>query len=151
MYGDAVDVFLFALILFDGMDTCWPRELVFNLNALLQLAHILGGEWFGGCDLILFLVLVAWVRQLVCQVTIVCEDEQPGAVFVQSAHRVETGVAVFLREQVYHGRATTVVLGGRDDSPRFVHHEIDTLRSEEANLLAGYGDSVMVDVNGFHE
>jgi hypothetical protein len=119
------------------LELCHARHTFGQVHPFPQLLERLGGGKTQYLSAIRFGDAVPRMRQLIGQLTVVRNKNQPFAVPIESPHREHPSL---FRHQVDHAHAAGRISIGRNDSHRFMDQEIHMLRSRQhlpvhANLL----------------
>ncbi len=99
-------------------------EAVFQYNASSPFGQLFLVGMLRHQDPVFFLVLVAWMGQLVGQVAVIGHEDQPFRVIIQPPYRVEVPLH---RHQVAHRRPVPRIGDSRKDSPGLMEGHIDKL------------------------
>lgn len=91
---------------------CRPCHLALDLDTLFQLVKIGISESAGSRNVVLLFVLVARMREFVCQLSVIRQYEKACAVLIETPRGMQSRFAPSLRQEIHHRGSTPVVLRG---------------------------------------
>ena len=142
--GDAV---IIGRVIPDLLHLCRRRHSVVQRHAFFQRFSFLLSERTIYMYKVLLAQLEAGVCQAVGEIAVVGQQQQPGGIVVQPAHRIKAQAAVFIREDIEDSPPAAVIAGSGQQVQGLVQHDDYFGPGMERDRFSVEGDLVRLRVD----
>lgn len=104
-----------------GVESRYPCSLAIEKDSAQQLRRECGVPGAIQCHFVFFLNLVTWMRQALCEISVVCEKKQTFCLCIQTPNVEQP--REFCRQQIKNSIAHVRISPGRNESGGLVQHD----------------------------
>ncbi|MNN41900.1 hypothetical protein D3C81_1560470 [compost metagenome] len=97
---------------------------IVQFNPLFKAYHFLFPNQAAYVCIIGFGDMLAWRQQIMSQLSIIGEQQQPFRILIEPAYREGREYLIFIRKQINHG-SISGIFSSRDHSRRLMQHDVD--------------------------